>query len=183
MSDYTLASNWSAKEAAAAAIDGDDLQTEFETAQTAINSKVENVPSPTDGNLTKTDGTGAVLDSGLKTAKTPQVDATVTFEKEVVFSAVVDNTSGGSKTIDWTAGNKQKYTLTSNGTLTFTAPSGACSLILKITNSGGARTITWPASVDWPSSSIPDPSGSGKIDIYTFFYDGTTYYGGVSPDY
>ena len=183
MSDYTLASNWSAKEAAAAAIDGDDLQTEFETAQTAINSKVESVPSPTDGNLTKTDGTGAVLDSGLKTAKTPQVDATVTFEKEVVFSAVVDNTSGGSKTIDWTAGNKQKYTLTSGGTLTFTAPSGPCSLILKITNSGASRAIVWPATVEWPDSSQPEESGTGKIDIYSFFYDGTNYWGGASLNY
>ena len=40
-------------------------------------------------------------------------------------------------------------------------------------------TITWPASVDWPSGTEPNDPASGEKDIYSFITpdDGTTYYG------
>jgi hypothetical protein len=183
MSDYTLQHDWSQKEIDADPIDGDDYQVEFEAVQTAVNSKVENVPAPTSGNLVKTDGAGAVLDSGLKTAKTPQVDTAVIFEKDAVFDAVVDVAGTTNFTATWTDGNKQKGTLTGSGTATFVAPSGPCNLVLKITNSGAARTITWPGTVEWPDNIVPTPSGSGKIDLYMFFFDGSTYYGSAASNY
>lgn len=182
MADYTKATNFTAKDTANATILGSDFETEFGAVQTMSTTKANKVASPTADNLGKLTGTGDVADSGLAAAKTPQVDDTVTFEKEVVFDAVVA-TSGGTGTITWTSGNKQSRTQSANGTLTFTAPSGPCSLVLKVLNSGAARTITWPAAVKWPSGVTPSPSGSTKVDIYSFFYDGTNYYGAMVGDY
>ena len=183
MSDYVKTTDFDAKDTNNDTVLGADFTLEYDAVASASATKVNKVGSPVTGNLMSQTSTGDAQDSALKTAKTPQVDATVTFEKEVVFDAVVDNGTGGSKTIDWTTGNKQKYTLSSNGTLTFTAPSGPCNMVLKITNSGAARTITWPAAVAWSGGGVPSPSASTQIDIYTFFYDGTTYYGGASLDY
>lgn len=183
MSDYVKTTDFDAKDTNNDTVLGADFTLEYDAVASASATKVNKVGSPVTGNLMSQTSTGDAQDSALKTAKTPQTDATVTFEKEVVFDGVVDNGTGGSKTIDWTDGNKQKYTLSSNGTLTFTAPSGPCNVVLKITNSGAARTITWPGTVKWPSAVVPTPSGSGKIDIYVFFYDGTYYYGSAVLEY
>jgi sugar lactone lactonase YvrE len=45
--------------------------------------------------------------------------------------------------------------------------------------SSGAATITWPASVDWPSGTEPPDPASGEKDMYSFITPdgGTTYYG------
>jgi DNA-binding beta-propeller fold protein YncE len=45
--------------------------------------------------------------------------------------------------------------------------------------SSGAATITWPASVDWPSGTEPPDPASGEKDMYSFVTPdgGTTYYG------
>ena len=54
---------------------------------------------------------------------------------------------------------------------------------LKVTQDATARTITWPASVDWPSAIAPTLSaGSGAVDVFVFFTidGGTTYYGFTS---
>jgi len=83
--------------------------------------------------------------------------------------------SGSSGVINWPAGQKQQWTMTGTGTLTFTAPAGPCNLMLKLIN-GGAYTITWPAAVDWAGGAEPSWTSSGT-DIVAFFYDGTTYYG------
>ena len=180
MSDYTKTYDGAAKDAANDTILGADFDTELSSIQTMSTTKADKVSSPTANNLAKLTGTGALADSGLASDKTPQVDDVTTFEKSVVFDAVVDNSSGGSKTFTWDSGNKQKYTISSNGTFTFTAPSGPCSLVLKITNSGAARTITWPATVKWPGGT--KPTASTGVDLYTFFYDGTNYYGAAMTD-
>ena len=51
---------------------------------------------------------------------------------------------------------------------------------LKVIQDSSARTISWPASVDWPGGTAPTLStGSGEVDVFTFFTTdgGTTYYG------
>jgi len=183
MSDYTKVTNFTAKDTANDTILGSDFETELGAVQTMSTTKSNKVSAPTVDDLASLSGTGDLQDSGLKASKTPQLDASVSFEKEVVFDEVVDNSSGGSWTTTWANGNKQKRTMSSAGTATFTAPSGPCNLVLQVTNSGAARTITWPAAVKWPSSVIPTPSGAAKVDIYVFFYDGTNYYGSMLGDY
>jgi len=86
----------------------------------------------------------------------------------------------GSTTIDWGAGNFASLTFgASNETLTFTAPTKASDLVLKLVQDGtGSRTVTWPASVKWPGGTAPTLStAGGAVDVIRFFHDGTNYYG------
>ncbi len=102
------------------------------------------------------------------------------FKKEVYFDAEVDNgNSGTADTIDWTAGNKQKSTLTDDVTFTFTDPSGPANLILKLVQDAtGSRTVTWPAEVLWPEGTAPTLStAANAVDIVSFYFDGTNYFG------
>lgn len=102
---------------------------------------------------------------------------------EAYFDGEVDNgNSSTADTIDWTAGNKQKITLTGNCTFTFTDPSGPCNLILKLIQDGtGSRTVTWPATVKWPEGTAPTLStAASSVDIVSFYWDGTNYYGQAS---
>jgi hypothetical protein len=93
-------------------------------------------------------------------------------------------TGSGAKTIDWTLGNKFKFTLGAlNETFSFTAPTNACSLLmLIIQDSVGGRDITWPATVKWlgaePNWSL---GGASKGIIASFYFDGTTYWGQGTP--
>lgn len=74
-------------------------------------------------------------------------------------------------------------TATTNITFTFAGaqPTGTITeFVLELTN-GGAYTITWPASVDWPSGTAPTLTTSGK-DILVFYTrdGGTTWSGALS---
>ena len=85
--------------------------------------------------------------------------------------------------IDLENGNVFTITPDQNTTFTFSNPSPtgkSCSFTLVWTQDGSDRTIAWPGTVDWAGGSAPDvTSGSGKIDIYTFFTldAGTIWYG------
>lgn len=99
--------------------------------------------------------------------------------KELLYSTYTDNgNSGTSKTIDWTASNIQKITMTGNCTFTFTAPGGPSKLTLCLIQDGtGGRTVTWPAAVKWPQAiaAVLTTTAAG-VDFVTMFYDGTNYY-------
>lgn len=114
------------------------------------------------------------------------------FLDQTYFSSVVDNgtthapTYGTAEnpTIDWTKGNIQKITSDSTGsatpTVAFTAPTGPCCLTLKITHEATttAITYTWPATVKWQSGVKPTTTNtSGGVDVISFLYDGSAYYG------
>ena len=92
-------------------------------------------------------------------------------------------TPAASVTIDLTNGNVFTLTADQNTTFVFSNPSPtgkSCAFTLVWTQDSSDRTITWPASVDWAGGSAPSvTSGSGKIDIYTFFTldAGTIWYG------
>ena len=85
--------------------------------------------------------------------------------------------------IDLEEGNVFQCNPNQNTTFTFSNPaiSGrSCSFTLIWTQDSSDRTITWPGTVDWAGGSAPDvTSGSGKIDVYTFFTldAGTIWYG------
>ena len=92
--------------------------------------------------------------------------------------------AAASVTCDLTNGNVFTLTPDQNTTFVFSNPSdtgSSCAFTLIWTQETGAdRTITWPASVDWPGGTVPDvTSGSAKIDVYTFFTldAGTIWYG------
>jgi hypothetical protein len=106
--------------------------------------------------------------------------------KMITFIAEVDNgNSGATDTIDIGAGQKQKSTLTANCTYTFTAPDGPCNFVLKLIQGGiGSYTVTWPGTVKWAGGTAPTLStGVGDIDIVSFYYDETSYYGQAALDF
>jgi len=89
-------------------------------------------------------------------------------------------TGDGTTTIDWKLGNKAYFTFgNANETFTFTAPSNPCNLVLVLKQySTGGKAATWPATVMWPGGNAPTLStGNNAIDIISFYYDGTNYYG------
>jgi len=94
------------------------------------------------------------------------------------------SSSSGSLTIDCETGNVFQVTLTENVTsTTFSNPpaSGtAYGFTLRVIQDSTARTIAWPAAVDWAGASAPTlSSGSGDVDVFVFFTTdgGTTWYG------
>lgn len=117
---------------------------------------------------------------------TPTITSVWNFGAHTAYFTETDNgNSGTADTIDWTLSNKQKSTLTGNCTFTFTAPTGPCSLVLKLVQDGtGTRTVTWPAAVHWSGGTAPTLTTTiNKVDIITFYYDGTTYFGNSSLNY
>ena len=92
----------------------------------------------------------------------------------------------GTTTIDWKLGNKFKFTFgAGNETLAFTAPTKPGNFVLMIVqDSTGGRTITWPATVKWPGGTAPTLStAASAVDIVSFLYDGTNYYGVASLNF
>lgn len=149
------------------------------------NGDVVGPVSSTDGNFASWDGTGGntLKDSGKKPADflesvvddtTPQAGGSFDFQAHEAYFTLYNNTTGTA--IDWRKGNKQTVAPTDASTYTFTAPGGACSLILKLTQHTTAVTITWPATVKWCGSTPAFDTNSG-VYIICFFYDGTNYYG------
>ena len=116
---------------------------------------------------------------------TPSGDE-VKVDNTIVFASEFNNgNSSTADTIDWGTGNKQKSTLTGNCTYTFTAPSGVGNFLLKLVQDAtGSRTVTWPATVKWPGGTAPTLStAGGSVDIVSFYYDGSSYFGNSSLDF
>ena len=116
-------------------------------------------------------------------AVTTDANGVTIFDGGVVEDATTITSTGGAATINCRDGNVFSHTLTENVTYTFSnAPASgrAFGFTLKVVQDSTARTITWPASVDWAGGEAPTLStGSGDVDVFVFFtHDGgTTWYG------
>ena len=130
-------------------------------------------------------------------------DVTIDFEgaiqigQDAVFMTQPTVTTGaGVSTWSWTQGNKLDLTLASGSqTIIFDTghPLGRCNLTLKLTQpaSGAAGTVSsWSATgggynIKWAGGgSAPTLStANGAIDILSFYFDGSTYYGVASLDF
>lgn len=102
--------------------------------------------------------------------------------KTIDFVQKDNGDSGISKTIDWTQSNKQNIVITDNTTLTFTPPTNACNLVLVITYTG-TYTVTLPTHKTVGGDSLEFTKASGKTDILSLYFDGTTYYCMLSADW
>lgn len=98
---------------------------------------------------------------------------------DISGAVVQDLNVVSASAIDCSIGNYFTKTATSNLTWTFTnvPASRMVSVVLELTN-GGAYTMTWPASMKWPSGVAPSLTASG-VDILAFLTDdgGTTWRG------
>jgi len=125
---------------------------------------------------------------GEAAQKVPLCARENSYSKTQGFAIVDNGNSGTSKTIDWTAGNKQKMTLTGNCEVSFTDPSGSAPLELRlIQDTTGGRTVTWSGmTIKWEGGIAATlTAASNAIDIVEFTYDSgeDTYYGSCKNDF
>jgi hypothetical protein len=95
---------------------------------------------------------------------------------------VVANTST-AYTIDLANGTVQYLTLTGNCTYTFPTPvAGKSFILVQKQDATGSRTVTWPASVDWPGATAPTLTATAsKADKFVFTaIDGSNWLGSVA---
>jgi hypothetical protein len=99
---------------------------------------------------------------------------TVTNYVETPYSA----NSSTAITLALTNGTVQIITLTGNATITMpTATSGKSFIMYLKQDATGSRTVTW-STVKWAGGTAPTiTSTASKQDIYSFFADGTNWYG------
>jgi len=119
-------------------------------------------------------------------AVTADANGVVSFDNGTIDEATSITSSSNAATINLRDGNVFEHDLTENVTYTFSNPAAsgrASAFVLKIIQDSSARTITWPASVDWPAATAPTlTSTNNGVDVFVFFTidGGTTYYGFVA---
>jgi hypothetical protein len=78
-----------------------------------------------------------------------------------------------------TNGTDQVITLTGTATITMPTATAGKSFLLKLKTGAGGYTVTW-STVKWPGGTAPTlTSTASKMDIFSFFSDGTNWYGCV----
>jgi hypothetical protein len=143
------------------------------------------------GGTTST-GTGAVvlaasptLTGTLTTAAISMADNLLTrptLKDYAIEGSAIGNT-GATRTFDLSVANFFSATLDQACTFTFSNPPASGdfgAFVLELTN-GGAFTITYPASVDFPGGTAPTLTASGKDQlVFTTRDGGTTYFAFVA---
>jgi len=122
-----------------------------------------------------TAGTDYVTPTGTETLTNKTLtNPTVTNYTETPFSA----NSSTAITLALTNGTVQIITLTGNATITMpTAVSGKSFIMYLKQDATGSRTVTW-STVKWAGGTAPTiTSTASRQDIYSFFSDGTNWYG------
>jgi len=135
----------------------------------------------TDAFTTVTAPTGALVgttDTQTLTNKTVEAG---TFTNGYTEEVATANT-GTAYTIDLAGGSVQILTLTGNCTFTFPTATAGQSFILLLKQDGtGGRTVTWPASVEWPGATAPTiTSTASKMDKFVFTAADSNWYGSVA---
>lgn len=123
-------------------------------------------------------GTGVTTSTGsgsnVLNSAPALTNPTVTNYTETLFSA----NTGTSISIALTNGTVQNLTLTGSPTITMPTVAAGKSFIIILAQDGtGGRTVTW-STVIWPGGTAPTiTSTANKRDIFSFFSDGTSWYG------
>ena len=114
-------------------------------------------------------------DTQTLSAKT-LTNPTVTNYVETPYSATPTSTI----TLDLANGTVQIITLGGNVTITMpTATSGKSFVMLLKQDGTGSRTVTW-STVKWAGGTAPTiTSTASRLDLLSFFADGTNWYGAV----
>ncbi len=105
---------------------------------------------------------GGELDAGLNT---------------VYFDLQEITASNGNATVDWNRSNYAKITLTGDVTLSFTNPTGACTLNLHIfQDNAGGHTLTLPNNIVWVDNDVPSLSTAANAKATIILqWDGLEY--------
>jgi hypothetical protein len=120
-------------------------------------------------------GSGALVFGTAPTLGNP----TVTNYVETPYTA----NSSTAITLDLANGTVQIITLTGNCTYTFPTPvAGKSFILVQKQDATGSRTVTWPASVDWPAATAPTLTATAlRADKFVFTaIDGSNWLGSVA---
>jgi hypothetical protein len=109
----------------------------------------------------------------VETTNGALTNPTVTNYVETAFTA---NTSTAI-TLSLANGTVQILTLTAGATITMPAAVAGKSFLIQLKTGSGGYSVTW-TTVKWPSGTAPTiTSTASRMDIYSFFSDGTNWYG------
>jgi hypothetical protein len=135
---------------------------------------VSQAPAAATGNVTLGNTTISLGGTASNVGNLTLLNTTVTDYTETPYTA----NSSTAITIALTNGTFQIITLTGNATITMpTATSGKSFILLLKQDGTGSRTVTW-STVKWPANTAPTiTSTASKQEIYSFFADGTNWYG------
>ena len=98
---------------------------------------------------------------------------TITNYTETAYTA----NSSTAITLSLANGTVQIITLTGSPTITMPTVGAGKSFILYLKTGTGSFTVTW-STVKWPAGTAPTvTSTASRMDIYSFFSDGTNWYG------
>jgi hypothetical protein len=143
----------------------------------AIGTNVQAWDADLDTWAGKTAPSGTVVGtSDSQTLSTKTIEAG-TFTNGYTEEVNTANTST-AYTISLADGSFQVLTLTGSATITMPTATAGRSFILLLTQDGtGSRTVTW-STVKWPGGTNPTITATAsRQDIYSFFADGTNWYG------
>jgi hypothetical protein len=102
---------------------------------------------------------------------------------DYAVKGVAKGNTGSAITVDLVDGNFFSATVDQATTFTFSNPPASGefgNFVLELTN-GGAFTVNWPGSVDWPGGTAPTLTASGKDQlVFTTRDAGTNWYGFVA---
>jgi hypothetical protein len=127
----------------------------------------------TSGQLLQSNGASAPSFTSTLASLT-LTNPTVTNYTETPFTA----NSSTAITLALTNGTVQIITLTGNATITMpSAVSGKSFIMFLKQDATGSRTVTW-STVKWAGGTAPTITATAsRQDIYSFFSDGTNWYG------
>jgi len=136
----------------------------------------------------KVGGTTVVDDSRIANVASFQVNGTTVVDStrnfttnNITLTSYTETaySANSSTAITLTTANGTIQNITLTGTATITMPTAAAgkSFILYLRTGAGSYTVTW-TTVKWPGGTAPTlTSTASKMDIYSFFSDGTNWYG------
>lgn len=126
--------------------------------------------------VTTSTGSNNLVLSDSPTLATPNItNPTVTNYVETLYAPA----AGSSFTMALSNGTVQRFTTNANTTVTLPASVAGKSFVVMI-QYGGTHTLTWAggSTLKWNAGVAPiATSVNGKIDIFSFFQDGTNTYG------
>jgi hypothetical protein len=112
-----------------------------------------------------------------------QTNGTGTLSWADATSGDATQTLTDAATVTWNIANGNIGLWTIGGNRTLQAPTNAVvgtSVIRLTQDTTGTRTVTWPANFKWSAGSAPVLStAASAVDILSFFYDGTNFYGSL----
>ena len=171
--------------------------------EAGIGSKEDAITACTTSQYFRGDKTFQTLDKtavGLanvdNTSDATKNAATATYTNKTLVNPTINNYTEGvvpigtvttASTISLTNGTVQTATLTASTACTFTMPTAAGGksfvLYLKQPASTGNGTATF-TGVKWPAAGAPTiTAAAGKMDVLSFFSDGTNWYGSYIQGY